>query len=535
MAEKRKKVVLTITQKLEMISKIENGASRKQMCLNYGIGETTVRDVLKQKDKLLAFASMSDSASGMKKRKTMKTSTYNELDSALTEWLAQVRSEGTPVSGPIIATKAKIFFDLLGLEGNFDASSGWLHRFKKRHGIREIGLHGEKLSGDQEAADDFQRDFEEFVLSEDLSYEQIYNADESGLFWKCLPTRTLAFESEHKAAGHKSSKERITILPCSNAAGSHKLRLLVIGKSKKPRSFKGTRAENLPVDYFNQKKSWMNQQIFQEWFEKIFVPQVRKHLDSKNLPMKAVLLIDNAPSHPNTSVLKSSDGQIFAHFLPPNVTALIQPMDQGVIATMKRTYRTKLLLSKIEEGCDFKEFWKNYTILDSIYDIASAWDYVKPSTLVKSWRKLFPSIETNVNQTICEEKSEVMPTATLVDLLTSVPGGENVDEENIDEWLECDASVPGFERLTDVEITNKAMGLDENEEQSESSEDEAPARMTHETALQHVDGLLQYLEEQDDDAQLAEKLMLRKVQSRIKKRCFQSKKQKRVTDFFKKA
>ena len=56
MAEKWKKVVLTIAQKLEMISEIENGASRKQMCLNYGIGETTVRDVLKQKDKLLALS-----------------------------------------------------------------------------------------------------------------------------------------------------------------------------------------------------------------------------------------------------------------------------------------------------------------------------------------------------------------------------------------------------------------------------------------------------------------------------------------------
>nr|CAD7573121.1 unnamed protein product [Timema californicum] len=67
-----------------------------------------------------------------------------------------------------------------------------------------------------------------------------------------------------------------------------------------------------------------------------------------------------------------------------------------------------------------------------------------------------------------------MLTATLVDLVTSVPGGENVDEGNIDEWLECDASEPGFERLTDLEITNKAMG-----------ETKAPAWMTHETALQH--------------------------------------------------
>lgn len=69
------------------------------------------------------------------------------------------------------------------------------------------------------------------------------------------------------------------------------------------------------------------------------------------------------------------------------------------------------------------QFWIAFTIL-------CAWDYIK---LV--WRKLFPSIETNVNQNICEEENEVMPTATLVDPVTSVLGGQNVDEENIEEWL----------------------------------------------------------------------------------------------------
>ena len=48
-----------------MISKIEIGALRKQMCLHYEIEETTVPDALKQKDKLLAFVSVLDSASGM--------------------------------------------------------------------------------------------------------------------------------------------------------------------------------------------------------------------------------------------------------------------------------------------------------------------------------------------------------------------------------------------------------------------------------------------------------------------------------------
>lgn len=55
----------------------------------------------------------------------------------------------------------------------------WLHSSKKRHGIREIG---EKLSGDQQKADDSQHDIEECVLLEDLLYEHIYNADETSLF-----------------------------------------------------------------------------------------------------------------------------------------------------------------------------------------------------------------------------------------------------------------------------------------------------------------------------------------------------------------
>ncbi|KAF5276303.1 hypothetical protein FQA39_LY06652 [Lamprigera yunnana] len=59
------------------------------------------------------------------------------------------------MSGPTIAAKANIIFGFLGQEGNFYALFGCIHRFKKCHGIRQIGLHGEKLIGDQQAADDF--------------------------------------------------------------------------------------------------------------------------------------------------------------------------------------------------------------------------------------------------------------------------------------------------------------------------------------------------------------------------------------------
>lgn len=67
---------------------------------------------------------------------------------------------------------------------------------------------------------------------------------------------------------------------------------------------------------------------------------------------------------------------------------------------------------------------------------------------------------------------------------------------------------------------------------SESVENETRARITHETVLQDVEGLLHYLEQQDDEVQLAEKFLHKKVQSWIKKRGFQNMKQKRVTFFF---
>ena len=56
---------------------------------------------------------------------------------------------------------------------------------------------------------------------------------------------------------------------------------LVIGKAKKPRSFKRTEMENLPVDYYNQKRAWMNREIFENWFKTKWVPEVRDILKSK--------------------------------------------------------------------------------------------------------------------------------------------------------------------------------------------------------------------------------------------------------------
>ena len=119
------------------------------------------------------------------------------------------------------------------------------------------------------------------------------------------------------------------MLCCANMAGTHRIRLCVVGKYKKPCCFKNV--TYLPVDYHAQSSAWMNSEIFIDWFKHVFVPSVKENLKKKGLPedSKVVLLLDNCRAHPPAEDLVVDN--ILVVYLPPNVTSLIQPMDQGVI------------------------------------------------------------------------------------------------------------------------------------------------------------------------------------------------------------
>ncbi|XP_036339760.1 jerky protein homolog-like [Rhagoletis pomonella] len=106
----------------------------------------------------------------------------------------------------------------------------------------------------------------------------------------------------------------------------------------------------------------MTSTIFKERFHESFVPQVELFLKEKNLPIKALLLIDNAPSHPNEAELATENGRIFAMFMPPNVTPLIQPMDQDAIKITKLHYRNGPLASIAATQSDLLESMKKITL-----------------------------------------------------------------------------------------------------------------------------------------------------------------------------
>ena len=247
------------------------------------------------------------------------------------------RSQGDPISGPILCEKALQLNEKLGGSTDFKASTGWLRNFQSRHGIRSLDIQGERLSSDGAAADEFKNNFAEVLMSENYTLDYVYNADETGLNWRTLPPKSLASKRERSAPGYKVSKERVTIMVCANASGTHRLPLLMIGKSKKPRCFKNVK--NLTVCYKAQSNAWMNSELFYEWYRNDFIPEMKQFRKDTKKSGKVILLRDNAPSHTDVELLNAIDEDFEVKYLPPSVTALIQPVDQGVIEKMKRMYR----------------------------------------------------------------------------------------------------------------------------------------------------------------------------------------------------
>ena len=153
--------------------------------------------------------------------------------------------------------------------------------------------------------------------------KDIYNDDEFGIFYQCLPNNAFHLKSD-KYSGEKHSKIRITGLAAANAVGD-KLPMFMIGKSKNPRCFKSVRS--LPCRYQSQQKSWVDSVLFEECV---------RELDGKFLRenRKIALIIDNCPAHPTIGNLSN----VRLIFLPPNTTSVSQPMDQGVIKCLKAHY-----------------------------------------------------------------------------------------------------------------------------------------------------------------------------------------------------
>ena len=408
--EKKKRALLSIQTKQEMIEKYERGMRLSDIAKEYGRNPSTIGTLLKQKEAIKATTPSKGLSVISKKR----SSVNDEMERLLLIWIKDKEIAADTVTETIICEKATaIFNDLVTRDADagegtsaqeprpdFKALRGWFEKFKRRTGIHSVVRHGEASSADQKAADEFVRKFEQLVSDEGYIPQQVFNCDETGLFWKKMPRRTFITVEEKKMPGHKPMKDRLTLALCANASGDLKVKPLLVYHSENPRAFHAHKIlkERLQVLWRANAKAWVTRQFFVEWVNLAFGPAVKRYLEENNLPLKCLLILDNAPAHPPSleDDILEEFSFIKVLYLPPNTTSILQPMDQQVIANFKKLY-TKHLFKRcfdITENTQLtlREFWKqHFNIVICLKLIDMAWQEVTRRTLNAAWRKLWPA------------------------------------------------------------------------------------------------------------------------------------------------
>jgi hypothetical protein len=251
----------------------------------------------------------------------------------------------------------------------------------------------------------------------------------------------------------------------------------------------------------------MNLELFQYWSHHIFVPAVEEHLRKIGRPEDTcvLLIIDNCKAHPPATELVSDRGNIFATFLLPNVTSLIQPMDQGVIENLKSIYRRGFMRKLVNYDGSLQQFISQYSIKDAVFNLACAWTAVKYITLRGAWRKLWPAVmfaeessdgEKFKGFNISKGKGVIKETVdSLQDAAPSNPVAKLTAEE-VDSWVNVDAELDVTQTHTDLEILDRVVNPKKYASHEEESDDKMQTKVAWAEAANAIELFMKFAEEQ---------------------------------------
>jgi predicted DNA-binding protein YlxM (UPF0122 family) len=140
--------VLTVRKKLEVVESVERDKkSYSIVAKQFEISKSSVGTIIKRKNELLEYKKQNRN---LEYKKICMNPFSEELDQRVWKWFADARVQNILIHGEAIQAKALEVATILNPEMGFQASDGWLEKFKRRHNIT---LNQESRSMDQTVID----------------------------------------------------------------------------------------------------------------------------------------------------------------------------------------------------------------------------------------------------------------------------------------------------------------------------------------------------------------------------------------------
>ena len=236
---------IDLKTKVEIINLVKCGMKKEVRKKKFNLkNRANTNRIMDNEEKILeAFENLNKK----NQNKTFRTkeALHPEVEKAIAIWMKQLISKSIPISGNLIKSKAAEFAVRLEIN-DFKPTDGYVRDLKKRQTIAFTNLRGESDSVDIDKIENWIPKLKEIIKGYDAS--EIFKCDETGLFWKLLPTKTFSFNDSSKKGTKKY--DRVTVLLFTNMNGTERS-IFVIGKSKNPRCFNGVDRNEINNIYFN--------------------------------------------------------------------------------------------------------------------------------------------------------------------------------------------------------------------------------------------------------------------------------------------
>ncbi|KRZ05568.1 Tigger transposable element-derived protein 1 [Trichinella zimbabwensis] len=200
----------------------------------------------------------------------------------------------------------------------FTSGKDWLDHFKRRFSLSNVKMPGKAASADQFTASSYFEQLKQLIDEKGFRPEQIFNADESALFWKKMPT-------------------------------GHMIKPGLIYKTANLRAIKHSGRISFPMYWMHNKKAWTTKNLFLYWFHRCFILETKQYLSALGLEFKVLLILVNATGHQEN----------------------LQLENQGVIRTFK-AYYTRMSMARLVAAMDEDShvkavnYWKKSSIADCL-------------------------------------------------------------------------------------------------------------------------------------------------------------------------
>ena len=226
-SDDRKGNCLTVEQKLKVINRLTDKVSVRKIATEFNVSKSQIFQVKVAKENILK--SVSDGTLRPTAKTLPNRSRQRDLDDAVYKWFQEMRKptfrcKPLAIARSHIQARALVEAEKRGITG-FRASDGWFSNWRKRNGVGpSLRLYGEAGDVSYLQFEAEMAKLREQLEEQNFEPDNIFNMDETGLFYRAMPARTYLApdESRKTVRGTKSlkAKDRVTVLFCVNATGN---------------------------------------------------------------------------------------------------------------------------------------------------------------------------------------------------------------------------------------------------------------------------------------------------------------------------